>query len=446
MRSTTQSTAACSAAAATPARRGSIGGNFVWTSAGNAVYAACQWGMVSALARLGTPEIVGHYALGVSVTAPLLMLAQLNLRSVIATDVRGEHSFRDYRNVRLASLLLAMAVIVVMAIAGYRGAERWCVVLAGAAQAIEWLSDVFFGLLQREEQMKRIAISLAVRGPLSVAALAVAMALTGSVVNALAAVVAVRMAVFVLYDASAALRGVVDDAAAVSRTNGPHAPAWLSIVQTALPLGVVLMIGSLTINVPRYFIANQLGNHALGLFSAIASMTTAANLAVNALGQAATPRMARLYGEGDMAGFARLSWRLPAVGLGLGVCVVGGCLLLGRFVLGLFFGAEYARELGLLVTLAAAAGANYVAALLGYAITAGRRFKEQMPLQAAAVISTALACVVLVPDYGLQGAALAVGAGSVVQTLGSLWVLRSLLAAPRAAQSMPAAVAEGAAS
>jgi hypothetical protein len=74
--------------------------NLVWTSAGTLVYAACNWAMLSAIAKLGTPEMVGQFALGLAVTAPVLMLAQMNLRAVLATDARGEHGFRDYRALR----------------------------------------------------------------------------------------------------------------------------------------------------------------------------------------------------------------------------------------------------------------------------------------------------------------------------------------------------------
>jgi hypothetical protein len=38
--------------------------NFSWTMVGNFVYAGCQWGMLMVLAKLGTPEIVGTFALG----------------------------------------------------------------------------------------------------------------------------------------------------------------------------------------------------------------------------------------------------------------------------------------------------------------------------------------------------------------------------------------------
>src|SRR5580700_4270976 len=86
----------------------SIRANFAWTLAGYAVYAGCQWGMLVALAKLGTPAMVGQFALGLAATAPLLMFANLQLRTVLATDTRGEYAFSDYLGLRLSSTLLAL--------------------------------------------------------------------------------------------------------------------------------------------------------------------------------------------------------------------------------------------------------------------------------------------------------------------------------------------------
>src|SRR5207249_10179214 len=70
--------------------------NFLWTLAGNVIYAACQWGILVALAKLGTPQMVGEFALALAVTAPILIGAGLSLRSVPVTDALGEYEFRDY--------------------------------------------------------------------------------------------------------------------------------------------------------------------------------------------------------------------------------------------------------------------------------------------------------------------------------------------------------------
>ena len=407
------------------ARRTSVGGNFAWTSAGNAVYAACQWGIVSVLAKLGSAELVGQYALGVAVATPVMALAQLNLRSVLATDVDQRHDFRDYRDLRAASLVVAMLIVTVLALTGHRGDDRLIVFITGLLLAVEWMSDIYLGLLQQHERMNRMAISLSVRGVLALAALAGGVAITGSLAIGLVAMLGVRLLVLFLYDSGPAVRDCSG--------NSPRLPFHQrlreqgKIFKIAFPLGLVLMITSLTTNLPRYFIAHQLGNHALGIFSAIASLTAAASLLVNALGQAATPRLARMFVAGDHRGFGKLSFQLALMGLGLGVAGMAASLVLGRFVLTLFFRAEYAAHVDLLVLLSLAAGMGFVASLLGYAITAGRRFREQLPIQIASVSAAALTAFLLVPHYGLTGAAIACTVGPIVQTLGELIVLRSAL-------------------
>ena len=75
-----------------PVKALSLQQNFAWTTVGNAAYSACQWALVCLLAKLGSPEMVGQYALGLAVTTPVLMLGQLNLRAVLATDVAERHT------------------------------------------------------------------------------------------------------------------------------------------------------------------------------------------------------------------------------------------------------------------------------------------------------------------------------------------------------------------
>ncbi|MCJ7504674.1 MAG: lipopolysaccharide biosynthesis protein, partial [Acidobacteriia bacterium] len=86
-----------------PAHGLSLRQNFAWTVLGNVVYAACQWGMLVALAKLGSPSLVGQFALGLALCAPVMMLANLQLRAVQATDARNEYRFGDYLALRLAT-------------------------------------------------------------------------------------------------------------------------------------------------------------------------------------------------------------------------------------------------------------------------------------------------------------------------------------------------------
>src|ERR1039457_1440482 len=181
--------------------------NLVWTSAGTLVYAACNWAMLSAIAKLGTPEMVGQFALGLAVTAPVLLLAQMNLRAVLATDARGEHGFRDYRALRMHATVAGLLVILGIAAAGYGGKVAALIAAVGLAQAVEGISDIYYGLMQRHERMDRITISLGLRGPLGLAAMVAGVWATRSVLWGAGALFAARLLVLALYDGAVGSRG-----------------------------------------------------------------------------------------------------------------------------------------------------------------------------------------------------------------------------------------------
>ena len=42
--------------------------NFSWMIVGNVVYAGCQWGMLSMMAKLGTPTMVGQFVLALAIS------------------------------------------------------------------------------------------------------------------------------------------------------------------------------------------------------------------------------------------------------------------------------------------------------------------------------------------------------------------------------------------
>jgi O-antigen/teichoic acid export membrane protein len=415
--------------------------------------------MLSAIAKLGTPEMVGEFALGLAVTAPVLLLAQMNLRAVLATDTKDEYSFRDYRALRLNATLAGILVIAAIAWAGYGSKTAAVVMAVGLAQAIEGVSDIYYGLMQQHERMDRITISQLWRGPAGLVAMAVGVGLTGSVLWGAVALVAVRLAVLAIYDAGAGTRdfllkdgaqshlwarllwgrwfnlrtdcqSVQPGEARPSGHRGPVQPSYwrqrasrqFSIFWLAAPLSSVMLLNSLSTNMPRYFIEHHSGTRELGLFSAAASLVAVGNTLINALGQAVTPRLAKMFAWEGAARFEAFSGRLAAFAAALGLCAIGCSVVLGRWVLTLMFRPEYAAQAGLLTSLMVAGAIGYVATLLGYAVTAARSFRPQLPVFVVVTLVTLVGCAVWIPARGLAGAAIATGVSSAVQ-LGGLGYL-----------------------
>ena len=399
------------------AKPASLRRNFAWTFAGNALNGFAQWAVLSLIAKLGTSEMLGEYAFAVAVMLPLTMLSHLNLRAVLATDMEDRHPFGDYLAVRLwatAAILVAVVVVAVVFGRGYtRGA---CMVLVALSLSTDNLSDIYYGALQRSERMAEIAISMIARGVLALVAFGAVLLFTGSLVPSVAMLVVARIVVFLAYDRPKGSQGQ-----RLSRTEGR---AQFEIFKTALPLGVVLMLVSYTSNVPRYVVEHYLGTRGLGVFAAVAAFLMAGSTVVSALGQSATPRLARYFSQRDMVQFRQLTLRLVAVALALGVVGVAGAMVAGNFALRIFYRAEYGAYGRVLAELMGAATLVYVAAALGFVITSARSFLAQMPLLALVVATSAVAGWLLVPVMGLSGAALAVAAGATVQIAGELLILR----------------------
>jgi O-antigen/teichoic acid export membrane protein len=263
--------------------------------------------------------------------------------------------------------------------------------------------------------MDLIARSMILRAVISIALAGIAVWALRSVIAVAAAIACGRCATLLLYD--------------LRRSRPPTAlrrAPW-SVFRSALPLGVVLMLVSLTTNVPRYAIEQHIGTTALGVFAAVASFVAVGFTMMNALGQSVITRLARHYSSGEFRQFRRLVLQLSGMAAGIGL--VGALLgyLIGDVVLRLIYRPEYAVHQDLLIKVLVAGTFGYVAVMLGYAVTSTRAFAAQIPLFLASAAASAITSYLAVPQIGLSGAALAVGVAGCVQIVGALIILSRAL-------------------
>jgi O-antigen/teichoic acid export membrane protein len=403
----------------------SLRANFSWTFAGNVVYTACQWGIIVLMAKLGSPEIVGQFALGLAVTAPIIMFTNLALRPIQATDAKQEYSFSDYFGFRLVTTLLALAMITIIGFIGYTGETLLVIFLLGLAKGFEALSDVVYGLMQQRERMDRIAQAHMIKGPTSLLAAAAGFALTGSVVGAVLGLAIAWGLLFFLFD----LRG----AHLLQQPNAHVRPIWewrrlRRLALLAMPLGFVMMLTSLNTNIPRIFVERFLGEGQLGIFAAMAYLLVAGNTVVGALGQSASPRLAIHYAGREYGDYFRLLGRLLAIGTALGAVGVLVAHFGGEMLLNLFYGPEYAAHADVFVWIMVAAAVAYLSSFLGYAITAARIFKLQLVLSGLPVLMAAGFSSLLIPNGSLSSVAtvliLVNLSGFVLSALTLFWIAR----------------------
>ncbi len=404
----------------------SLRANFSWTFVGNIVYAGCQWGMLVALVKFGTPEMVGQFALALAVTAPVILFANLSLRAVQATDARQDYRFSDYLGLRLITTVLALGVIVGIATLGsYRPETSAIIITVGLSKGFESLSDIYYGLFQQRERMDRIAKSMMIKGPISLMVLGLAICLTGSVFWGTVGLAVVWALLLVIYDMRSARLIVGNDPTVSLR------PEWKigvlrQLIWLALPLGAVMLLISLNANIPRYVIEQTGGEALLGYYAAMAYLMVVGRTIVAALGQSAVARLSQHYATQNNQAFVRLLLRLIGIGAALGLSGVLTAILIGKQVLTLLYTSEYAAYSDVFILLMVAAGLGYVGSFLGYAVTATRAFHRFLLPYSLVTLSILLSSVLLIPDLGLIGAAWAVCIGSIVNCAVPVMLLVSI--------------------
>jgi O-antigen/teichoic acid export membrane protein len=298
--------------------------NFSWTLIGTGLYAFCQWGMLVVLAKLCSTNVVGQFALALAITAPVFVFAGLNLRTVQATDARGDFQFGVYLGLRLLSIAAALTfVFAIEIVSGHDAHLLFVVVMTAAAKALDLIGDTIFGLLQRHERMDCIAVSQMIRGVLQLLAVAAAGYATRNVLWAVTGQAAVSLVVLLTYDLRNAGRLLqfpwpTRNPArypALVRLATLQFGTWRNIralIRVSFPLGLVAMLASLMVNIPRYFIESIAGTAKLAVYSAMGYIMIVGGMAASSLCQATAARLARYYVE-NLRQFRRLLLQLIAI-------------------------------------------------------------------------------------------------------------------------------------
>ncbi|MBE9218387.1 lipopolysaccharide biosynthesis protein [Dolichospermum flos-aquae] len=407
--------------------------NFSWTFIGNLIYSGCQWGMLVVLAKLGNPEMVGTFTLGLAVTAPVMMFSNLQLRDIQTTDAKNHYLFNDYLGLRLITTGLALPIILWITLAtGYKGETAIVIILIGFAKGLESISDVFYGLLQKHEKMDRMAVSVMMKGPLSLLMLSIGTYISGSIVWGVVGLVIAWACILLIWDIPSyrwlinkfTLEGEIPD----SLEGKTAKPRWQlgtirKLIWLSLPLGLVMMLISLNANIPRYFLEQSLGKKELGVFAALAYLIVAGNMVVSALGSAARPRLAKYYAGGNVSAYQKLLLQLVAIACLLGLSGILVAWVAGGQILTIVYQPEYAKYTELLIWLMVTAGIGYVSSFLGEGMTAARYFRTQIPLFIIVTSTSAIASFWFIPRNGLKGAAIALMIAEIVRIIFTLGVI-----------------------
>lgn len=395
--------------------------NFTWTFLGNGIFSATQWGILIVLAKLGNPEMVGKYALALAITTPIILLSSLQLRAIQVTDTIDLYNFGDYAGLRIISSFFAILVTIIIVILNDYPIDTILIIfIILTTKVVDSFSDVMYGVMQKSEHMDSVSKSKILKGVMSLFLLIILLWTTKNIVMSTLALPIVSLVILFLYDKKLAenytsIRPVYD---------------WRKmrrLIILSLPLGLVLMMGSLNTNIPRYFLEYYSNEIFLGYFAAITYLIVVGSTIMNALGQSASPRLARYYALGEVKKFKNLILKMNLIGIIIGSIGIGLAAIYGKEILAIIYDENYSQYSKAFVLVMVSGAVSYIGSFIGFGITAARAFKVQPVIGSIWVTVSIIGSYLIIPKYGVIGASYLLIISSIVQLITKQIVLTYLL-------------------
>lgn len=376
--------------------------NVLWALVGNSVYLVCQYLLLTTVAKLSNPTALGQFALATALVLPLIALSQMQLRQVQTTDVAGEYEFFECLVFRAIATAICLILIAGLAWSlDVPPGSRLVILLVGVIKSFESMIDVVYGRLQREERLRAVALSTIVRSAISLVVFAATLEATGSLIWAVASMAVVAGLSLAAFDLPAAHR--LSDRIGARQPLRWHKLGRLIIVTA--PLGLTTGAQALSTNLPRYFLEHFQGSKALALFAVAAAPLSLITLFSGAIMQATLPRAAAYFQSGRLGSFNRLAVRSTLVAAAIGLGFAGLIAVGGSALISFLFTPEYRAAGPALLVMSLGVALGSLTMYGSIAISASRHFYLQLLNIGVAMVVQVPVCLVLVPRYGVLGAA-----------------------------------------
>lgn len=395
--------------------------NAAWFLEGTAFYAASQWLLVIVFARLDGPGAVGIFTMATAIAGPIIALSQLSLRQVMVIDVAGRFTFSTHLYLRL--ILTSVAILFIFGTIfalGYRTSDALALAMFGMGRACESVSDIYYGKLQSQSRLDRVAQFLMLRAILTLALTSFVFWQTRSLVWAgLAFFAASFVSQFVVQSA-----GSGEPADHRRAGGGWRSLEIVSLARHAAPLAICNFLVTMNAYAPRFVLERIGGTSMVGQYAAVEYFLSIGLLFVAALGQASLPKLARAFHASDRREFFKITFWITCGSLAVGIGGVVLTMIFGSTVLNVFYGPAFRSVAPAFTPIVLGGAVGYAASILGYVVAATGQFSGLTWRYAIVLVTTSVVGLSAGSIFGVAGMGAALAAGGGVNIILALDILR----------------------
>jgi len=389
------------------------------TTCANFAHAIAQWLLLIIVIKQFDNFILGQLVLNLSIISPLFMLISFKLRSLVVTDYHNTYTFEQYLHARVLSQLFVLALLAALLPFLIPQTMLSITLSVIAFKAFDGISELCYSYQHKKQFFSRAAISQILRSITTVVVLSTT-AYISHKISFTFYVWAISAGCFAIIDIYLAAKTLtnVESRSFILRstlTNIEAVKISLVLYKKYWPVGISIAFGAMFVYIPNYMLEYFHGTKVVGHFALISYFLIAGGIFITSLSQAITPRLSNFYNEGKFDQFIKTTRLLMLTGATIGFIGLIIATLFGEWILTVIYTevlGQFSRELQLVIV---ASLVRYSYIFLGAALNALRCFNQQVIVYGSGTITLAIACLLLVPQHGALGAALAMIIACVIE-------------------------------
>ena len=307
--------------------------DIAWNTFGNIFYGFCTWVITILVVRMGSFTDAGYLSLAMTTSSTYNAIALFAMRNYQITDSGHLYSDGEYVSSRIISCLAAYVFLAVAAVFSGSMYQAICIIAFMPVRLSEAYSDVFHGIDQMHDRYDLIGKSFTMRGIAVIVIFIAGMAVTGNLALTLGLISIATFAISILWDKRLTSKITTIE----MRLKDSKI---LKLYLSCLPLMLFTFFMGMQMMYAKAVLSEVVGVTKQGIYASISNPTYAIQVMGAALFAPFLPVLAEYLKERDIQGFNRGVRKVTGILVVFSALVLVAASLLGRWVLGIFFGKE----------------------------------------------------------------------------------------------------------
>lgn len=372
----------------------------LWNAVGSTFNAFISLFFTIATTRINGEEQAGIFSLAFATASIMYIIGSYIVRAYQVTDITGEYSDTDYIYNRIITCVAMMLVSVgFVIIRGYNIYKAAIIVTMCLVRCIDAFAEILYGVLQKNERLYNVGISLFVRGILSVCTFIIVDILTKNLLASCISLVFVYILTILIID--------VKNLKTVNITNSKFSvKKTYNLLKCSFLTFLISIFGMYIVNAPRYAIDDFMNDKNQTVFGIIVMPATVMALLSQYVVHPLLTKIATSLKNNDFAVLKKLNLTLLLIMSAFGLAIIPIAYVLEEPILSLVYGINlkpYKTEMMIIILGAAFYGIQTV---FSNVLIALRKNAFQVSVLGCASLFAAIFSYLLVHKLGLYGASL----------------------------------------